>query len=114
MMVAPGTPSVMNCIEPLAVVDGSVALDIVRRPKATPIHELERYIRCRDCTQLRGYPYKRGYLVAVRTANISADQCDNWETRSKIVASHMLDGLRNRPRRVGYNVYFSKVQSYLK
>ena len=25
----------------------TVALDIVRRPKATPIHELERYMRCR-------------------------------------------------------------------
>jgi hypothetical protein len=24
----------------------TVALDIVRRPKATPIHELERYMRC--------------------------------------------------------------------
>jgi hypothetical protein len=26
----------------------TVALDIVRRPKATPIHELERYMRCKD------------------------------------------------------------------
>ena len=24
----------------------TVALDIVRRPKATPVHELERYMRC--------------------------------------------------------------------
>jgi hypothetical protein len=23
--------------------------DVVQRPKATPIHELERYIRCKDC-----------------------------------------------------------------
>jgi ribosomal protein S27E len=37
----------------------TVALDIVRRPKSTPIHELERYIRCKDCSQVRGYPYKR-------------------------------------------------------
>ena len=28
----------------------TVALDIVRRPKTTPIHELERYMRCRDCS----------------------------------------------------------------
>ena len=34
----------------------TVALDIVRRPKATPIHELERYMRCKDCSQVRGYP----------------------------------------------------------
>jgi hypothetical protein len=27
-----------------------VALDTVRRPKTTPIHELERYMRCKDCS----------------------------------------------------------------
>jgi len=31
----------------------TVALDIVRRPKTTPIHELERYMRCRDCSGSR-------------------------------------------------------------
>ena len=36
----------------------TVALDIVRRPKSTPIHELERYMRCKDCSQVRRYPYK--------------------------------------------------------
>ena len=30
----------------------TVALDIVRRPKATPVHELERYMRYRDCSQV--------------------------------------------------------------
>ncbi|MBR0778748.1 hypothetical protein JQ625_28310 [Bradyrhizobium diazoefficiens] len=49
----------------------TVALDIVRRPKCTPIHELERYMRCRDCSQVRGYPYKRSSLVALRTTKIS-------------------------------------------
>ena len=34
----------------------TVALDIVRRPKSTPVHELERYMRCKDCSQVRGYP----------------------------------------------------------
>jgi hypothetical protein len=34
----------------------TVALDIVRRPKTTPIHELERYMRCKDCSEVRGYP----------------------------------------------------------
>lgn len=33
----------------------TVALDIVRRPKHTPIHELERYMRCKDCSKPRGY-----------------------------------------------------------
>ena len=28
----------------------TVALDIIRRPKTTPIHELERYMRCKDCS----------------------------------------------------------------
>jgi hypothetical protein len=50
----------------------TVALDIVRRPKATPIHELERYMRCKDRSQVRGYPYKRRHLVALRTTKISA------------------------------------------
>ena len=36
----------------------TVALDVVRRPKATPVHELERYMRCKDCSQVRGYAYK--------------------------------------------------------
>ena len=41
----------------------TVALDIVRRPKTTPIHELERYMRCKDCSEVPGYPYKRSHLL---------------------------------------------------
>ena len=51
----------------------TVALDIVRRPKATPVHELERYMRCKDCSQVRGYAYKRSHLVALRATKITAD-----------------------------------------
>ncbi|CUT14446.1 FIG00439676 hypothetical protein [Bradyrhizobium sp.] len=50
----------------------TVALDIIRRSKSTPVHELERYMRCKDCSQLRGYPYKRSKLVALRPTKISA------------------------------------------
>ena len=50
----------------------TVALDIIRRPKTTPIHELERYMRCQDCSRLRGHPYKRSALVALRETKISA------------------------------------------
>jgi hypothetical protein len=32
----------------------TVALDIVRRPKTAPVHELARYMRCKDCSQVRG------------------------------------------------------------
>jgi hypothetical protein len=50
----------------------TVALDIVRRPKTTPVHELERYMRCRDCSEVRGHAYKRSHLVALRPTKISA------------------------------------------
>lgn len=50
----------------------TVALDIVRRPKTTPIHELERHMRCKDCSQVRRYPFKRSHLVALRPTKISA------------------------------------------
>ena len=53
----------------------TVALDIVRRP----IHELERYMRCKDCSEVRGYPYKRSHLVALRATKISAnDPPSTW------------------------------------
>jgi hypothetical protein len=57
----------------------TVALDIIRRPKKTPIHELERYMRCKDCSDVRGYPYKRSHLIALRTTKISAsDPPSHW------------------------------------
>jgi hypothetical protein len=57
----------------------TVALDIIRRPKTTPIHELERYMRCKDCSETRGYPYKRSHLVALRPTKISAsDPPSTW------------------------------------
>jgi hypothetical protein len=51
----------------------TIDLTIVRRPKATQVHELESYMRCRNCSQVRGYPYKRSHLVALRATIISAD-----------------------------------------
>ncbi|MBR0710143.1 hypothetical protein [Bradyrhizobium liaoningense] len=53
-------------------INQTITLDIVRPPKATQIHELERYMRCKDCSQVRGYPYKRSQLVALRPTKISA------------------------------------------
>jgi hypothetical protein len=35
-----------------------------RAAEATPIHELKRYMRCKDCSGLQGRPYKRSHLVA--------------------------------------------------
>jgi len=57
----------------------TVALGIIRRSKTTPIHELERYMRCKDCSEVRGYPYKRSHLVALRSTKISAsDPSSTW------------------------------------
>jgi hypothetical protein len=57
----------------------TVPLDVVRRPKTTPIHELERYMRCKDCSQISGRPYKRSHLVALRPTKISAgDPASTW------------------------------------
>jgi hypothetical protein len=57
----------------------TVALNIVRQPKTTPIHELERYMRCKDCSKERGYPYKRSHVVALRPTKISAfDPPSTW------------------------------------
>ena len=68
----------------------TVALDIVRRPKWTPIHELERYMRCKQCSRLNGYPFKRSYLVALRTTKISTmNPPSTWwpgERQGRIVA----------------------------
>ena len=47
-------------------------LDIVRQPNTTAIHELERYMRCRQCSEVRRYPYKRSHLVALRPTKIAA------------------------------------------
>src|SRR5690242_5968537 len=44
----------------------TVALDVIPRPKATPIHELERRMRCQGCSPVRGLPYRRSHLVALR------------------------------------------------
>jgi hypothetical protein len=57
----------------------TVVLDIVRRPKTTPIHELERYMRCKDCSEASRRPYKRSHLVALRPTKISAsDPASTW------------------------------------
>jgi hypothetical protein len=51
------------------------ALNVV----TTPIHELERYIRCKNCSEVRRYPYKRSHLVALRLNKISAsDPPSTW------------------------------------
>jgi hypothetical protein len=50
----------------------TVALDNVRRPKATPVHELERYMRCKDSARRSGAIHMRSHLVALRATKITA------------------------------------------
>ena len=49
----------------------TASLAIIRRAKTTPIHQLERYMRCKDCSQVHGHPFKRSHLVALRPNKIS-------------------------------------------
>ena len=60
---------------------GSIHLTTVRRPKATPVHELERRMRCFDNARMPVVvPYKRSHLVALRAVqDLSAtDPPSNW------------------------------------
>ena len=78
----------------------TVALNIVRRPKTTPIHELERYMRCKDCSRLQGRPYKRSHLVALRPNKISTDDPPStwWPGRAITNASNVAHGYNHAGR----------------
>jgi len=52
----------------------TVDLTTLRRPRETPIWQLEQRMRCRPCSEIRGYPYKRGHLVRLRRTNITTRQ----------------------------------------
>ncbi|MDR6659776.1 hypothetical protein J2W51_002346 [Tardiphaga robiniae] len=48
----------------------TVDLTIIRRPKeTTPIHALERAMRCKNCSQVRGYPQIEGEPVLRLTSS---------------------------------------------
>ena len=44
----------------------AVDMTIIRRPATTPISQLEQRMRCKPCSEQRGYPFKRGHLVRLR------------------------------------------------
>lgn len=56
----------------------TVDLTTLRRPRETPIWRLEHRMRCRSCSEMRGYPFKRGHLVRLRRTNITTRQADAW------------------------------------
>jgi ribosomal protein S27E len=58
----------------------TVALDIVRRPKTTPSHELEQYIRCKGCSQVRLF------LQAQPSRRSAADQDFGQQSGVDVVA----------------------------
>jgi hypothetical protein len=83
----------------------TVALDIVRRPKTTPIHELERYLRCKDCSQVPGYPYQRSiwsrygrrkFPRAIRPRRGGLGSVIETEPMLKADEASSRDGLQNR------------------
>jgi len=62
-----------------------VPLDTVRRPKATPIHELERYMRCKDCSQDRG---ASAVLNALPIQPLAAETRQATDDHDKILMKH--------------------------
>jgi hypothetical protein len=69
------------------------AIHVVSRPKTTPINELERYMRCRDRSQVRGYACKRSHMVALRQRKISAsDPPSTWWPGEKMGLGQLFRG----------------------
>jgi hypothetical protein len=54
-------------------------LHILRRPKETPVWQLEQRMRCKPCSEARRYAFKRGRLVRLRRSRVTtkADN-DSW------------------------------------
>jgi hypothetical protein len=51
----------------------------LRRPRETPIWQLEQRMRCKPCSEQRGYPFKRGYLVRLRRSKLTTkDDGEPW------------------------------------
>ncbi|WP_371260567.1 hypothetical protein [Bradyrhizobium sp. Ec3.3] len=63
-------------------INQTVALDIVRRPKSTPIHELERRMRCTDCSELRGGACRSDPALALIDLFGQCGFPPNWTCRS--------------------------------
>jgi hypothetical protein len=57
----------------------SVDISTLRRPRETPIWQLEQRMRCKPCSEQRGYPFKRGYLVRLRRSKLTTkDDGEPW------------------------------------
>ena len=64
--------------KPLADIDQLTGLGVAQ-PQAVadcspaPVHELERYMRCKDCSAVRRYAFKRSQLIALRPSKITVE-----------------------------------------
>jgi hypothetical protein len=82
------SPSLGDALKPDTAISKSAALVATRTRQCRWIScgdrsqrdpQLERYMRCKDCSQVRGYPFKRSHLVALRATKISAsDPPSTW------------------------------------
>lgn len=61
----------------------TVDLTIVCWPKETPVHEFERW--CKNCSKLRGYPYKQSHLIAADDKDIRDRPAHPWVSGRKVV-----------------------------
>ena len=60
----------------------AVDLTVIRRPAATPIWQLEQRMRCKPCSEQRGYPF--GHLVRLRRSKITTkDNGEPWYPRNQ-------------------------------
>lgn len=70
----------------------TVALDIVRRPRTTPVDELERYIRCKDCSGARPS------LQAQPSGCLAGDQDNGERSAVALAAGRTMTTLVKRKR----------------
>ena len=52
-----------------------------------PIWQLEQRMRCRPCSEQRGYPYKRGHLVRLRGSLVKKNEamCSGLPSLGEII-----------------------------
>ena len=87
----------------------AVNLTIIRRPAATPIWQLEQRMRCKPCSEQRGYPFKRGHeaLGPTRTAAPFYRPLSQHDKGTGAVHQcERNDGLEHRRRQVGSGISF--------
>jgi hypothetical protein len=62
-------------------------------------------MRCKDCSQVRGYPFKRSHLVALRPSKISALAPPStwWRERDESKPAILLTGVQHKGKMVRFS-----------